>query len=420
MADKLIHRDQLRVGLFIHLDLPWMKHPFMTNSFKIKNEKQLETLKKLRLAQVRIDPDKSDAALPAAAPQAPPEPRDDAEQSLWEEKKRRIEVLKVRRSRLNHCANRYNDSVVSVHKLMDHLLASPAQAAKEAEQVVNNMVSALTIDSEVTMQLVNMKGQDENTYYHVINVAALSLVLGRNLGLEKDQLRMLGLGALFHDIGHQRIPSQILRKKTPLSPAEQQLYQRHPLYGAEIALKLRTLPRPVVEIIAQHHENLDGSGYPKGLTSEGISFLSRIIAVANHYDNLCNHATDKGRLSPYQAVSLMYSREKPKYDGKILTTFIANLGVYPPGTIIRLSDQRIAVVVSINAGELLKPNVLVYDSSIPKDEALIIDLTEEDLSISASLRDKDVAPEILNYLNLSENINYYFERSGNPTIKRIK
>jgi putative nucleotidyltransferase with HDIG domain len=422
MAEKTIHRDQLKVGLFIHLDLPWMKHPFMTNRFKIRNEKQLQTLKKLRLTQITIDTDKSDSA-PAPMPQTPsplPPVRNDLEQALWEEKKQRIEVLKARRSKLNHCANRYGESVGSVRKLMAKLFASPAEAAKQAEQVVSHMVDELTTDHEVTIQLINMKGQDESTYFHVINVAALSLVLGRNLGLDKEQLRILGLGALFHDIGHQRIPSQILRKKAPLNPAEQQFYQRHPVYGVQIANKLGTLPRKVTEIIAQHHECLDGSGYPKGLKVADISFLSRIVSLVNRYDNLCNRATEKGVLSPYQAVSQMYAREKTKYDGKILTAFIANLGVYPPGTVVELSDQRIAVVVSINPKELLKPNVLVYDPQIPKEEALIIDLTEEDLSICSSKHGSELDPAIFNYLNLSENISYYYERSAGPEIKRIK
>ena len=423
MAHKLIGKDQLCVGLYIHLDIPWMHHPFLTSSFKIRNQQQLQVLKQLKLTQLRIDPERSDVEPPSGREDPPPPAvttADDAQKALWLEKTRRIQVLRERRTRLNHCANRYRKSVGLVRNLMSHLFAAPAQAAEEADQVIRTMVDELTTDSEVTMQLVNMKGKDESTYYHVINVAALALMLGKALGLTPDQLRLLGLGALFHDMGHQQIPSQILRKKGPLSPAEQQVYRRHVVLGVQTAARLGIWPKEVVAIIAEHHEYLDGSGFPKGLRNDAIGPLSRIVIVVNRYDNLCNQTDPARSLSPYEAVSLMYSREREKYDAKVLTTFITNLGVYPPGTVVKLSDGRIATVVSINPQELLKPNVLVYNPDIPKEEALILNLTEEDIGIVESCRRSGLAPEVLNYLNLSENLSYYFDRAqrGKPVAGR--
>jgi putative nucleotidyltransferase with HDIG domain len=411
MADKTIQKEQLCIGLYIHLDLPWMKHPFFTSSFKIRSEKQLKTLRGLRMSSVRFDPEKSDTQpLPLVNTPIVEEPlQDSVEDALWEEKRKRIETLKARRSKLNQTAGRYEKSVESTRKLMEVLFSTPEQAVEMAEEVVGNMVSELTVDTEVTMQLVNLKGKSESSYYHSLNVTALSLVLGQKLGLETKQLQILGLGALFHDLGHQRIPSQILLKKAPLTPAEENVYRRHAFLGVEMAKKIGMLPKEAVAIIGQHHERLDGSGYPKGLKDE-VGILTRIVAIVDHYDELCNHADPNRSLSPYEAVSLMYSKEQGKYDREILTTFIANLGIYPPGTVVRLSDQRIACVVTINHEELLKPNVLVYDPEIPKEEALILDLMEEDLTISESCRRSDLTPMILNYLNLSEYVNYFFDQ----------
>ena len=106
----------------------------------------------------------------------------------------------------------------------------------------------------------------------------------------------------------------------------------------------------------------------------------------------------------------MYGKEQGKYDKTILTAFIANLGIYPPGTVVRLSDQRIACVVSLNHEELLKPSVLIYDPEVPKEEALILDLMEEDLSIIESCRRSEVTPAVLNYLSLSDYVSYYFDQ----------
>jgi putative nucleotidyltransferase with HDIG domain len=391
-----------------------MKHPFLTSSFKIRNEKQLNTLRRLKLPSVRFDPDKSDTTpLPLVKSHEAEKPlQESADDALWEEKRKRIKVLKERRSKLNQVAGRYEKSVESVRKMMEVIFASPEQAIHVAGEVVGNMVTGLTADTDVTMQLVNLKGKSESSYYHSMNVTALSLVLGQKLGLDAKQLHLLGLGSLFHDLGHQQIPSRILLKKGPLTPPEEKVYQRHPYLGVEMAKRIGVLPKEAIDIIGQHHERLDGSGYPKGLKGE-VGTLTRIVAIVDHYDELCNQSDPERSLSPYEAVSLMYSKEQGKYDSSVLTAFITNLGIYPPGTVVRLSDQRIACVVTINHNELLKPSVLVYDPEVPKEEALILDLMEEDLKISESCRRSEVAPDVLNYLNLSEYVTYYFDQVTN-------
>jgi putative nucleotidyltransferase with HDIG domain len=417
VSEKIVDKSQLRIGLFIHLDLPWMAHPFMTSSFKIRTQKQLDVLRSLEFEQVRIDPARSDD-LPASEPQ--PEPaqpltndlKDDLRAALWEEKQSRIRVLKERRVRLNQCAKRYTQSVGSARKLMAHLRASPVQAAEEAQDLVVGMVDDLTDDQETTVQLVNLKHQDENSYFHSINVVALALVVGQKMNLEKAQLRQLGLGALFHDLGHQKIPYQILHKKGEFTRPERLLYEQHPRYGAEIARTIGSLPPSVVEIIAKHHGHQDGSGFPEGLRAADIGLLTRIVTVVNRYDNLCNGIAAERGLSPHQAISRMYSRERACYDPKVLTLFITNLGVYPPGTVVRLNDERIALVISLNQADLLKPNVLLYSPDIPKEESLVLNLAEEDVGIRESLCQSDLSQDQLEYLNLSDKLSYYFQSSS--------
>jgi putative nucleotidyltransferase with HDIG domain len=417
VSKETVDKSQLRIGLFIHLDLPWMSHPFVTSSFKIRTQKQLDVLRSLGIEQVRIDPARSDA--PSSAADPPPEPPqtptdavgDNPAAALWEEKQQRIRVLKERRTRLNQCAKRYTQSVGSARKLMANLRASPIQAAEEAQDLVVGMVEDLTDDQETTVQLVNLKHQDENSYFHAINVIALALVVGQKLNLERAQLRQLGLGALFHDLGHQKIPYQILHKKGELTRPERLLYEQHTRYGAEIARGIGSLPPGVVEVIAKHHEHQDGSGFPDGLRGADIGLLTRIVTVVNRYDNLCNGLGAERGLSPHQAISRMYSRERACYDPKVLTTFITNLGVYPPGTVVRLHDERLALVISLNAADLLKPNVLLYSPEIPKEESLVLNLAEEDVGIRESLCQSDLSQDQMEYLNLSDKLSYYFQSS---------
>ena len=222
-------------------------------------------------------------------------------------------------------------------------------------------------------------------------------------------MRDLGVGALLHDMGNINLPSRLLRSTEPLSGPELKLYQMHPIYGAKLAQKLGNISNEVMAIIEQHHELIDGSGYPKKLKGAEITQLAKIVAVVNRYDNLCNNNNEEKCLSPFEAMSYMYAKQKSQFDERVLSIFITNMGVYPPGTIVKLANGSIAAVISINPRALLLPNVIIYDPKIPWNEAPIIGLSEEQLKITESLRRTAVAQEVLEYLNLTERVNYYMD-----------
>ncbi|WPL17261.1 Cyclic di-GMP phosphodiesterase response regulator RpfG [Thiorhodovibrio winogradskyi] len=425
MALTEVAVERLRVGVFIHLNASWMQHPFLTNKFKIRSEKQIKVLRALGIAQVRVDPDRSDCeplepsevlaagtdvTLAENASAVVSSARLNAETAaLWEEKNQRIQKLKERRTRLNQCAKRYTSSANLARKLISLLQSRPGEALRESNALVSGMIDELGGDQETTVQLINLKHLGENSYFHAINVVALALVLGRDLLLNVNELRLLGLGALFHDLGHQQVPSRILLKKEPFTTPELMVYRRHPTLGLEMVKRLPTLPQPVVEIIAKHHEHLDGTGYPQGLRGDDIGLLTRVISIVNRYDNLCNGFGARRGLSPHQAVSVMYAKEKGRYDEQVLNTFISCLGVYPPGTVVRLDDERIAVVTSVNRDNLARPNVLVYEPDVPKEEAVILNLLEEELKVRESLHVDSLNREQIEYLNVSDKLSYYFE-----------
>lgn len=410
MPNKVIHPKQLCIGLYVHLELSWLEHGFLSNHFKIKNEKQLADLRKLGLEQIHYDPDKSDTQpLPLTAT-PPTETEAITTPTAAElEKAERQRKLKARRQSMNRCQKAYGQTVGKVRTLMQNIMSQPAMAVESAGEMVGGMVEDLMADQEATVHLVNMKGKSESSYFHSINVTILSLMLGKQLGLDKATLQQLGIGALFHDLGHTEIPGKILRKTTPLSKAEQDFFQMHPVYGVKLAQRLGTLSPEAIAIIAQHHEMADGSGYPKGLKGEQISLPARIVAVVNAYDNLCNPLDSSKALSPYETMSLLFARQKARFDGEILTAFITNMGVYPPGTVVRLADGRFASVLSINPKALLMPKVMVYEPAIPKAEALILDLQEEGIQIAESLRRGQLPGEVMDYLDLADNVNYIFD-----------
>ena len=414
MPKKFIKPGQLCIGLFVEIDLPWMKHSFMSNSFKIKNEKQLEELKSLGLEQIEYDPEQSDAeplplkAVKEAAKSATPE-RSERDTKMWEEKQARIKKMKERRVCLNKCEKEYTRTVSAVRNMMGSIMSQPEAAVEASDEMVSQIVDNLMVDHDTTLHLVNMKGKSESAYFHAINVSILSLMLGKQLGCKQEQLHKLGTGALFHDLGHLDVPDRVLRKTEPLNRAEQEAYRMHPIYGVKLAAKMGSIPEDVIEVIAQHHEMDDGSGYPNGLKGDQISELAQIVSIVNAYDNLCNKLDAAKSSTPYEAMSILFAKEKKKFNGDKLMTFITNMGVFPPGTVVKLSNDFMAAVVSINSKSLLSPRVMVYDPQIPKNEALIIDLMEEDLKIVEGLRPGSLPGEVLEYLNLGENVNFFFE-----------
>ncbi len=415
MSHNRIKPSQLCVGLYIQLDLSWMQHSFMSSNFKIKNEKQLAELKKLNLSSIQYDPARSDTEpLPLveqAAEVADTEAEAQAEQEAAQEKdkQKRIEKVKERSATLNRCEKAYAETAASLREVMRNIMSQPQAAVEEAGEIISGMVESLMENQEATMHLVNMKGKSESTYYHAINVTILALMLGRQLGLDEQQMQDLGTGAMFHDLGYSEIPDKILLKQEPLNQAEQNLIRMHPVYGVRQADQIGTIPPEAVTIIEQHHEMSDGSGYPKGLVESQISELAQIVALVNAYDNLCNQKDPSKSCSPYEAISILFAKERHRFNKEKITLFITSMGVYPPGTVVKLSDETIAVVMSINPNALLAPKVMLYDADIPSTEARMLNLDTTGLKIVDSIRVSSLPEEIRSYFNLGDAVNIFID-----------
>jgi len=406
-----VHR--VRVGMYVRLD-DWMGHPFLFSSFKIRNEKQLQVLRSLGLREILYLPDKSDVApLPPAAPKSdePESPAPDPEVlAMWQEKRQRREQLAKQREAYGRCEKKFNAGMSAVKGLLRNLFARPEESLEQARALITDMVDSLLAEKDVLIHLMNAKSGDEGSYYHALNVTMLSLMLAKEAGFSAEEMRALGQGALLHDIGKEKVPSQVLMKKTAWTAAERNFYQQHVLYGVEMAARLPGLPAGALEVIALHHETLDGGGFPNHLSGARIGRFARIAAIANAFDNYCNHLNPADALTPAEALSHMFRKEKEKYDPGLMQHFIRCMGVYPPGSVVRLSNDAIGLVVSVNSGRLLHPTLLLYDPAAPKEEALLLNMAEEpELSIIATLRPAQLAPEVFDYLSPRSRISYYSE-----------
>lgn len=407
--------EQLQVGIYVYLDVGWMEHPFSFNNFKIKNEEQLQAIRTLGLSSVRWDPNRSDCKPLPVKPEAAPKPiesDDDAKQQIMAAKQQRIERLQTYRSRMLLVEKAFADAGNTARFIGKNLFSQPKQTVEQAEKLIGQMIEVLLSAPELAIHVMSEKQIGDSAYFHNLNVSVLSMMLGREMQLSKEMIATLGLGSLFHDIGLSEIPAKIINQTEPLSKPEREFREMHCDYGVQLGKKL-ALPAPVLQIIQQHHEYYDGAGYPNRNKGEAIDLLSRIVSIVNFYDNLCNPTHAPAAVTPHEALSQMFSSYRGKFDPKILKVFIRCMGVYPPGTVVRLSNEATGLVVAVNASRPLKPSVIVFDQAVPKSEAIMIDLDREpDINISKAIRPDQLPRAVFDYLNPRKRVSYYFDANN--------
>lgn len=399
--------ELLTVGTYVHLDLRWVEHNFSLNSFKIKNTHQIVEIKALGLKKIRIDPTRSERVPPALqeADPTPPSKGDVNHVSVGvgdvnvrQINPTRLEFIDGRRVALDECERQIAKAALSLKDINANVHARPQQASLGAIDLVQDILATILSDKDVAIHLMNDKVGGEEMYYHVLNVAVLAMMLAKELGIPVSDIEQLGVGCLLHDIGKTQIPERVLKAEAP-TRAEYILLQQHCAYGAAIGVKIG-LSRQALDVIMQHHECADGSGYPNLLIGDEIAPLARIAAIVNTFDNYCNQPNPSNSLTPYEALSHMYANEGRRFDAAYLDIFVRCMGVYPAGTLVRLSDETLGMVVAANFGMPLRPRIMIFDPTVPKNEAKVLDLlAEPDLSVKDSLRPAEMAREVYEYLS---------------------
>lgn len=420
-SSLLIDVALLRVGMYIQLELGWMNHPFPVSSFRIASGDQIATLQSLGLEQVRWVPGRSDAAVraameaPASAPPGSAEPAPvygagSGTPSGAEPAGVLHARLDAQRRALARCDEQFARATRVYERLALHVEQDPAEARKATESLVRGCVDELMAHGDSAVRLLSERA-GTRAALHSVNVAVLSLLLGKSLGMRGDDLGDLGIAALLHDLGKISLPPHVAQPSAALGPADQALYEAH--VGESVVLAQRMgLGRAVVSAIAQHHERADGGGFPLGLRGTDLGRAGQVLALVNHYDRLCNPLRGAAPLTPHEALSVLFAQHKSRFDAQVLQCFIRLMGVYPAGSIVQLTNERYAIVVAVDSARPLRPQVIVHDGSVPRDEALVLDLERSpDLGIRRSLRPAQLPRDALDYLSPRKRICYFFERA---------
>ncbi len=413
-----ITMDQLKVGLYIYLDLKWFDQPFAFGNFRIKNDEQIKVIRTLGLSTVRYNPSLSTATPDPVPATPPPDPAGPAAAAAVGEvspalaaKRAMVERIKLQREATARVEQAFVNTAKAIRDIDKNLYAKPVETVQQATVLVEQIAESILSEPELAIHVMGDKMGGDELYFHSLNVTILAMMMARDMKLPPEVVGALGMGAMFHDIGNKEIPDRLLTTMEALTTAERHLMEMHVQYGLDISARLKLAPN-VQAIIAQHHEHADGSGYPGKLKGDAIGILARIVLIANHYDELCNPVNIDQALTPHEVLSLMFAKLRNQFDAKILQLFIRCLGVYPPGTIVQLSNGVIGMVTTVNTDKPMKPVIMIYDEHVPKAEAILVDMEFElDVNIAKAIRPAQVPREIYNYLSPRKRVSYYFDAS---------
>jgi putative nucleotidyltransferase with HDIG domain len=231
-----------------------------------------------------------------------------------------------------------------------------------ASDTVDQLAEAVGAARPVMLGLTGMKEHDEYTFTHMVNVSILTIAQARTLGLEGAQLRALGLAALLHDIGKVRTPPEILNKPGALTDREMAIMKRHTIDGAVILRRTREMPRLAPIVALEHHLRLDGTGYPERLRRPTLNVATMLCGIADVYDAMRSQRAYQQAFPTDRIIAVMRRNDGRQFDQHLVRRFIGLMGIYPPGTLVRLDSGEVAVVVQSDGPDPQRPTVqLLFD-----------------------------------------------------------
>ncbi len=370
--------SELKLGMYVsELDRPWLESPFLFQGFPIRSYDEIDKLREC-CEYVYVDftkshewkPDEHD--LLARASHEYPYPRHGDGRHRFETRRINIDSIRGRRhydnttpidAELKSAGRVYQKARGYIHSVLEDVRLGHSIDSEGARELADAMADSIVRNENALAWLTMLKNRDEYTEMHSINVCIMSLLFGRHLGLELEELRVLGFGALLHDIGKMRVPLELLNKTERLSDEEMAQLKLHPEYGYEILLDHGGISEEVLEIARAHHERVDGSGYPRGLKGERIRREAMIVSVVDVYDAITSDRVYHMGISPHEALNLMYGWAPKSFPRELLEEFIKCLGIYPIGSIVELDSGEVGVVMTLNRRHHLHPTVvLVLDA----------------------------------------------------------
>ena len=362
-----INVKDLRVGMFVvELDIPWEESSFMFQGLEIQSAADVLAIQN-ECSHVWVDYDefslqknKTQPGLPANGVGFTQDTGVPVEDEL----------------------EAATDAHALASKAISNLFEEIRMGAKidggQIKQAVNGCVDSILRNPDASVWLTRIQAKHEATAQHSMNVAALSIVMAKSMGLSTREMEDLGVCGMLHDVGKTSVSTEVLMKTGPLSDEEMAEMQRHARYGRDILLSTKSVMSGAADVAHSHHERPDGTGYPRSLTDDSIPLFAKIVSIAEAYDTMTINQPYRAAYSPSDALQELYAQCGKQFDEELVIRFIDAVGIFPPGSIVEMKNGEVGIVLS-NTKEKLRPRIIMILDAIGEPIAQrLVDLSQMD------------------------------------------
>lgn len=400
LVKRKISTHELQVGMtVIELDRPWTDLPVMFQLLTIKEEKEIQLLQQycqevyIDYESFKLQREQQIASL--------------RKQIRYKLKPRSAEkISKSLKSELPKAKETFDNSNAHIREVMQQVQQNSKIDIENSKELVSQCVTSILNEPSAMFWMTKIKDQDEYTAEHCLRVGILAIAFGKHLQLSPEELELIGLCGMLHDVGKMKVPSSILNKKGALTSEEFEIVKEHTVLGYIFLKEHGGIAEEVCTAAYNHHESLTGNGYPRQIDAGYLSLYDRMIAIVDSYDAMTSDRCYRQGISPDRATSILYKGTKHRYDEYLVKEFIKMVGVYPVGSFIQLNNGFYGIVLSANPESKLNPviEIIADEKKVPLSKKVAIDLSKGEkhegveLKISRSISDNEMNVDMQEFI----------------------
>lgn len=392
LVKREISSHELQIGMtVVELDRPWTDLPVLFQELTIKDDKEIALLQKycqhvfIDYHSFKLQREQQIATL--------------RRQVRYKSKPASAKKISASlKKELPQAKKAFDNSNKHIHQVLKQVQQDGSIDIKSSKKLVTSCVTSILNNPSAMFWMTKIKNQDEYTAEHCLRVGILAITFGRHLQLSPEELEMIGLCGMLHDVGKMKVPNSILNKEGPLTDDEFEIVKEHTVLGYIFLKEHGGIAEQVCTAAYNHHESLVGDGYPRQIDAAYLSLYDRIIAIVDSFDAMTSDRCYRKGMSADKASSILYKEAAKRYDEYLVKEFIKMIGVYPVGSFVQLNNGFYAIVLSANPDSKLNPvvEIIADENKVPLKRKVAVDLSKDKkykgivLKVSKSVSDTEL------------------------------